>query len=88
MINRLGKIQLVNGINFASSAFSLRGHNLKLRRELLKNCSPRYNFLTNMMENGWIDLPEVVVKAKKLNIFKARLDDWMKISLLRLSVLS
>ena len=36
MINGLEKIELVNGINFASSAFGLRGHNLKLRRELVK----------------------------------------------------
>ena len=34
MINGLEKIELVNGINFAISAFSLRGRNLKLRREL------------------------------------------------------
>ena len=73
------KIELVNGINFASSSFCLREHNLKLRRELVKkNGSPRYNFLTNRVVNDWNDLPEVVVKAKNLNIFKARLDDWMK----------
>ena len=36
MINGLEKLELVNGINFASSAFSLRGHDSKLRRELVK----------------------------------------------------
>ena len=50
MINGLEKIELVNGINFASLTFSLRGHNLKIRRKLVKNCSPCYNFLTNTME--------------------------------------
>ena len=74
MINGLEKIELANGINFGSSAYSLRGHNLKLRRELVKkNCSPRYNFLTNRVVNDCNDLP-VVVKAKNLNIFKR---DWM-----------
>ena len=68
MINGLEKIELVNGIKFASSSFGLRGHNLKLRRELEKNCSPRYNFLTNTEVNDWNDQPEGVFKAKKLNI--------------------
>ena len=80
MMNGLEKIELVNGTNFASSAFGLRGHNLKLRRELVKNCSPRYKFLTNRVVNDWNNLPEGVVKAKNLNIFKASLDDWMKSS--------
>ena len=80
MINGLEKIELLNGIYFASSDFGLRGHNLKLRRELVKNCYPQYNFLTNRVINDWNSLPEVVVKAKILNIFKARLDDWMKSS--------
>ena len=36
MINVLEKIELVNVINLASSVFSLRGRNLKLRRKLVK----------------------------------------------------
>ena len=80
MINLLEKIELVNGINFASSAFGLRGHNLKFRRELIKNFSPQCNFLTNRVVNDWNNLPVGVVKAKNLNIFKAMLDDWMKSS--------
>ena len=53
MINGLEKIELVNGINFASSAFGLIGHNLKLRSELVKNCSSRYNFLTNFLTKNF-----------------------------------
>ena len=63
------KIELVNGIILASSAFGLREHNLKLRKELVKNCSPRYNFLTYRVVNDLNSLPDGVVKAKNLNIF-------------------
>ncbi len=64
----MSKIELVNGINFSSSDFGLRGHNIKLRRELVKNCSPLCNFLTNRLVNDWNNLPEKVFKAKNLNI--------------------
>ena len=36
MIIGLKKIDLVNRIILASSAFGLRGHNLKLRKEMVK----------------------------------------------------
>ena len=44
----------------ASSAFSLRGHNLKAK--LVKKISPRYNFLTNRVVNDCDDLLELVAK--------------------------
>ena len=80
IINELEKKELVNGINFACSSFSLRAYKLKLRRELVLNCCPSNNFLTNRVVNDWNDLSEVAFKAKKLNIFKAGLHDWMKSS--------
>ena len=63
----MGWKKLVNGIYFASSAFGLRGHNLKLRRESVKKCSPRYDILTKRMVNYWNSLPTFYLNKNELN---------------------
>jgi ribonuclease P/MRP protein subunit RPP40 len=46
--------------------------------------SARMNFFTNRTIGWWNILPESVISAKKLNAFKAKLDDWLKMNSKRL----
>jgi ribonuclease P/MRP protein subunit RPP40 len=67
-----------------------RGHNWKIFKKLSKLDIRKYSF-TQRVVNYWNDLPENVVSATSINIFKNRLDDYMRhmgglyISLSRLS---
>ena len=46
------KVHLKKYLNFAVSDYFTRGKAKKLRRELVKNFTPRFNFLTKkVMEN-------------------------------------
>ena len=47
IIYGLEDVRLIKGLNFVNSDHFTRGNSLKLRRELVKNCTPRFNFLTN-----------------------------------------
>lgn len=51
-----------------------RGHHKKYSRELNRNCTARYNFLSNRTANVWNQLTESAVSAKTTNSFKARID--------------
>ena len=44
IINRLEDIHLIKGVNSVDSEHYTRGNSLKLRRELVKICTPRFNF--------------------------------------------
>jgi hypothetical protein len=74
IINGLEEVHLTKGPNFVVSDYFTRGNSLKLRRELVKNCTPRFNFLTNRVVENWNSLPEEIVKARNLNSFKAKID--------------
>ena len=54
-----------------------RGHDLKLKRELVKNCEQRHQFFSNRVVNNWNSLPEDIVHSENVNIFKARLDKFL-----------
>ena len=77
IINGLEEVHLTKGPNFAVSDYFTRGNSLKLRRELVKNCTPRFNFLTNRVVENWNSLPEEIVKARNLNSFKAKIDGYI-----------
>lgn len=70
------KINLVNGVNYAKSLeLNLRRqHSMKLSRELNKNGSHRYNFLTNRVVTAWNGLSDNAIMAKSVNAFKSRID--------------
>lgn len=51
----------------------LRGHQYKLRREQLRT-SQRLHYLTNRTFNHWNSLPDEVVTAGSVGLFKRRLD--------------
>ena len=51
----------------------LRDHSIRLNRELVKGCTPRFNFLTKRIVNDLNALPEEIFKAKNLNSLKAKM---------------
>ena len=55
-----------------------RGNNYRLRREIVKNCAPRFNFFTNRIVNDWNQLGNKVIESKSTNIFKTNLDILLK----------
>ncbi|CAF1029261.1 unnamed protein product [Brachionus calyciflorus] len=58
--------------------YETRGNRYKLRRELVKNCAPRFNFFTNRIVNDWNGLTNEVIESKSINIFKTNLDKLLK----------
>ena len=59
-----------------------RGHNMKIRRELIKNTSKcgtiRHNFFINRVTNDWNGLPEDVINSTSINVFKNKIDKIFK----------
>ena len=51
----------------------LRGHSLKLSKSL-SACQTRQNFFSQRVVSTWNELPESVVSAENVNLFKNRLD--------------
>ena len=76
IINRHEKINLVKGVNMATSLkLNLRRkHDMKLEREICKQATSNYNFLTNRVVSKWNVLPQSVVNAETVNGFKAGID--------------
>ena len=46
-------------------------------RQNIKYCLQRYNFFKNRVVNVWNALPQVAINAVSINVFKARLDEWL-----------
>ena len=57
---------------------SLRGHNQIIRREITSN-TRRHNFFMNRTAPIWNSLPEEIVQAQTVNIFKERLDSFFSL---------
>ena len=55
----------------------IRGHNLKLRRQLISN-TQRYNFFTNRVVNDWNKLEKEPINAVTVNHFKNIIDKSFK----------
>ena len=81
LVNNLESVSFTQGINYSCNNrlrnYNLRSHDKSLVREQVRNCLPRYNFFVNRVANKWNELPAEVVNAKNLNVFKAKLDEWM-----------
>ena len=76
IINGHEKVNLINGVNFASkSTIELRRtHSKRLVREINRRESLRYNFLTNRVAKNWNNLSQNAINAKTINSFKATID--------------
>ena len=46
---------------------STRRHDLKIERELVKNCEQCHNFFSDRVVNNWNRLPEATVRARSVN---------------------
>ena len=75
-------LNLIFGFKFRDNNYHLRGNSLRLNRELVKGCTPPFNFLTNRIVNDWNALSEEIARAKSLNSFKAKIDEWLERKLL------
>jgi hypothetical protein len=49
-----------------------KGHNLRIKGQLIKNCPARSNYFTNRIINAWNHLPSEVVSVQSVNAFKNR----------------
>jgi ribonuclease P/MRP protein subunit RPP40 len=56
---------------------STRGHNKKIRRQLVKKSNIRHQFFTNRITEKWNFLPEEAVNAKNVNSFKNNYDNFI-----------
>lgn len=66
-----------NPRNIPESDRPRRVGNGQLRREIVKNCSQRYNYFTNRIVGKWNGLPEETVEANSVNSFKAKYDKFV-----------
>jgi hypothetical protein len=54
-----------------------RGHRFKLFKKRVRLDIAKYSF-ANIVCNSWNNLPKYVVEAPSINVFKNRLDDYLK----------
>ena len=52
-----------------------RGHNKKIRKQIIKKCDKRFRFFTNRIADEWNKLPENAINAISINSFKNKLDN-------------
>ena len=45
IVRSFEEVQLVRGLNFALNRQRSRGNSFQLKRDLVRNCTPRYHFL-------------------------------------------
>ena len=83
VIRILDKIDLRINLDLACPAQEVRGNWLRLRRKafksrvgntFVKSVTQRHNFFTNRIVPRWNKLPETVVSASSLVVFKSALD--------------
>ena len=77
IVRSFEEVQLVRGLNFALNRQRSRGNSFQLKRDLVKNCTPRYHFLLNRLVGSWNKLPEEVVNSLSVNQFKQRYDNFL-----------
>ncbi len=68
-------IELTSSLNQADPADNLRGHKLRIAKELVENCEQRKQFLLKRVQDAWNNLPNNFVQATSVNSFKAKLDE-------------
>jgi hypothetical protein len=73
--NNIDRIQSDNKPSYNSDKRT-RGHSKRYRRELVKTCNSRFNFLLNRVEKDWNNLPVKAVLAPSTSSFKAQIDSF------------
>ena len=86
IVNKIEKINFIKDLKFSGEG--LRGHDLKIHREIDAKHHSRINFLSNRIATEWNRLPKEVVESMNTNIFKNRLDKYLNSSTYRQSIYS
>lgn len=82
LVNKVNNIDwfhpnaLTNPLLSSRPASGTRGHNLRLKGQLIRNCPARANYFTNRIVNSWNSLPLEVISAECVNTFKNRYDKY------------
>ncbi len=77
IIHGYDSVSFQNGIPYSNFGYSSRRNVFALKRELVKNSTPRFKFFFNRIGNTWNKLPNEIVTARNINSFKAKLDEWL-----------
>ena len=80
IVKKLENVKLVNSENWLSSRTLEEGgrnHQYRIRREIVKNCPARFNFLYNRVSNSWNSLKPFIVNSKNTNCFKNNIDKYL-----------
>ncbi len=48
----------------------------QMRREIVRGCNQRHNFLTNRIASAWNNLPDNIINSQTTNEFKNKLDNY------------
>ena len=63
----------------ADSVYHLRGHTWKIKKQQSRLDIRKYSFSQRVVNNTWNKLPQDVIDAQSVNVFKNRLDKFAKI---------
>ena len=74
-LNPNGRIASAHATGPASNT---RGNSYRLALPLIRNCARRDNFLSNRIVPTWNDLSDKIINAKNINVFKNKLDFYLK----------
>ena len=84
LVKNIDEINLHNQIQYFNENVRVRGHNLKIHRELVNtqnNCkynTIRHNFFTNRVANDWNVLTKETINSTSVNQFKNHIDKQFK----------
>ena len=73
IVNGLDKVNWHNPPEFSINAVT-RGHNKRIRRQLVKSSTSRYQFFTNRIANNWNKLTQETIDSRSVNSFKNAYD--------------
>ena len=86
IINKFEKIEFLKDLKYSGEG--LKGHHLRIHREINAKHHSRVNFLTNRIATRWNRLPKEVVGSVNTNVFKNRLDKYLASTNYRQSIYS
>jgi ribonuclease P/MRP protein subunit RPP40 len=73
VLNGLDAIKWHNPQEFVEESIT-RGHNKRIRKQIVKRANVRYQFFTNRITNNWNKLPQETIDSKNINLFKNSFD--------------
>ncbi len=77
IVNWVNPISTRPALRSNGPAVNVRGAYHRIERQLIKNCEPRENFLSNRVVPFWNELPDTVINSNSTIIFKNKLDAFL-----------